>query len=161
MKKVILDTNPVVAFRDVQEAFKEGYRFVSERSDVAESYTDGMLEIDLYKQDVEVEQITFEDALDVVHISEYDKIKFILKLQSFILSGWELDLDSIDYAKVGSKRCKVVHPEHPASKIYTKDELYDMPYEELKQVGRIRNSFNRGRDVMINNILKFQSERKE
>ena len=156
--KIILNTNAVIALRDVQEAIKQGYRFVSGRSDITEWHT-GMIEIDLYKQEIEVPEITFEQELDIVYVSEYDKLKFILRIQALVLSGWEIDLNSINYSITGSKICKLVHPEHPVSRIYTKEELDEMPYEELKYVGRLRNCFNRGRDIMVNNILKFQESR--
>ena len=158
--KTLINTNPVTIFRDVQEAFKQGYRFVSGRSGITEWHT-GMLEIDLYNQEVEIPEITFEQELDIVYVLEYDKLKFILRIQALVLNGWEIDLNSIDYTITGSKRCKLVHPEHPASKIYSKEELNEMPWEELKAIAKIRNCFNRGKDVCVNNILKFQQEREE
>lgn len=157
--KTLINTNPVTIFRDVQEALKQGYRFVSGRSDVTEWHT-GMLEIDLYRQDVEVPLITFENELDVVCVSEYDKLKFILRLQALILSGWEIDLNSINYNITGSKVCKLVHPEHPVSIQYTKEELQEMPYEELKQIAKLRNCFNKSRDVCVTKIIQFQEGRK-
>ena len=158
--KLIFNTNPVIVIQEFEKAVKSGYRFVSGRSAVTEWHT-GMLEIDLYKQEIEIPEITFEQELDIVYVSEYDKLKFILRVQSLVLNGWEIDLNSIDYTITGSKRCKLVHPEHPASKIYSKEELNEMPWEELKAIAKIRNCFNRGKDVCVNNILKFQQEREE
>lgn len=156
--KTLINTNPVTIFRDVQEAFKQGYRFVSGRSDITEWHT-GMLEIDLYKQDIEVPEITFEQELDIVYVSEYDKLKFILRIQALVLSGWEIDLNSINYSITGSKICKLVHPEHPVSRVYTKEELDQMDFEELKAISRLRGCFNRQRSVCVQNILKFQRGR--
>ena len=156
--KTLINTNPVTIFRDVQEAFKQGYRFVSGRSGITEWHT-GMLEIDLYKQEVEVPEITFEQELDIVYVSEYDKLKFILRIQALVLNGWEIDLNSIDYTITGSKRCKLAHPEHPVSKVYSKEELDQMDFEELKAISRLRGCFNRQRSVLIANVLKFQEDR--
>lgn len=159
MNKILINTNPITIFRDVQEALKQGYRFVSARSDIVEWHT-GMLEIDLYKQDIEVQKINFEDALDIVYVSEYDKLKFILKLQAFILNGWEIDLNSVNYSLTGSKLCKLIHPEHPVSRNYEKEELQEMDYEELKRIAKLRNCFVKSRDVMVTKVLQFQEGRK-
>ena len=156
--KTLINTNPVTIFRDVQEAFKQGYRFVSGRSGITEWHT-GMLEIDLYKQEVEIPEITFEQELDVVYVSEYDRLKFILRIQALVLNGWEIDLNSIDYTITGSKRCKLVHPEHPVSRVYSKEELQGMDYEELKRIAKLRNCFNKSRDVCVTKILQFQEGR--
>lgn len=156
--KTLINTNPVTIFRDVQEAFKQGYRFVSGRSGITEWHT-GMLEIDLYKQEVEVPEITFEQELDIVYVSEYDKLKFILRIQALVLNGWEIDLNSIDYTITGSKRCKLVHPSHPVSLAYTKEQLQEMDYDELKRIAKLRNSFNKSRDVMVSKVLQFQEGR--
>ena len=158
--KTLINTNPVTIFRDVQEAFKQGYRFVSGRSGITEWHT-GMLEIDLYKQEVEIPEITFEQELDIVYVSEYDKLKFILRIQALVLNGWEIDLNSIDYTITGSKRRKLVHPEHPVSRVYEKEELQQMDYDELKRISKLRNCFNKSRDVMVSKILQFQSGREE
>lgn len=153
--KTLINTNPVTIFRDAQEAFKQGYRFISGRSDITEWHT-GMIEIDLYNQQIEVPEITFEQELDIVYVSEYDKLKFILRIQALVLSGWEIDLNSINYSITGSKICKMVHPEHPASKVYSKEELDNMDYEALKSIGKMRKCFNRSRSVMVEQILRFQ-----
>lgn len=156
--KTLINSNVVVILSDVQDSLKQGWYFVPGRSDIVEWHT-GMLEIDLYKQEIEVQKINFEDALDIVYVSEYDKLKFILKLQAFILNGWQIDLNSINYSLIGSKSVRLVHPEHPVSLVYEKEELQNMDYDELKRIAKLRNCFVKSRDVMVTKVLQFQEER--
>ena len=41
-------------------------------------------------------------------------------------------------------------------KKYTKEELDNMSWDEVKYIGRMRQVFNRNRDIMTTQILKFQ-----
>ena len=156
--KLIIDRNPVIVLREFEGAVKQGYLFVTGRSDLFVEVS-GLMQIDLYKQEVEVPEITFEQELDIVYVSEYDKLKFILRIQALVLNGWEIDLNSIDYTITGSKRCKLAHPSHPISLAYTKEQLQEMEYESLKQIARLRNCFNKSRDVMVSKVLQFQEGR--
>lgn len=156
--KLIIDRNPVIVLREFEDAVKQGYLFVVGRSDLFVEVS-GLMQIDLYKQQIESPEITFEQELDIVYVSEYDKLKFILRIQALVLSGWEIDLNSINYSITGSKICKLVHPEHPVSKVYSKEDLDQMDFEELKAISRLRGCFNRQRSVLIANVLKFQEDR--
>lgn len=156
--KLLLNTNHVVILQEFEKAVLAGYLFVPGRSDLAIHPT-GLMELELYKQELEIPKLSYEDALDVVIVATHNKTDFLLQLQKYILSGWRINLNSVYFDVIGTKSCKLVHPEHPVSRVYTKEELDQMPYEELKYVGRLRNCFNRGRDVMVSNILKFQESR--
>jgi len=155
--KTLINNNVVVILRDVQEALKQGYRFVSGRSDLVEWPT-GMLEIDLYKQEIEIPEINFEDELGIVYLADYDKIKFMIALQRYILNGYQVELDSVAYDIIGTKRCKLIRPDHPSLVLYSKEELESMDYEALKVIARIRQCFNKTRAILINNVLKFQQD---
>lgn len=159
MMKLILNTNHVVILQEFEKAVLQGYLFVPGRSDLFIHPT-GLMELQVYKQELEIPKLGYEDALDVVFVATHDKTDFLLQLQKYILSGWRINLNSVYFDAIGTKSCKLVHPEHPVSRVYTKEELDEMSYEELKYVGRLRNCFNRGRDVMVSNILKFQEDRK-
>ena len=156
--KLILNTNPVVVLQEFEKAVKAGYMFVPGRSDLF-IHSTGLMELELHRQELEIPKLGFEDALDKVVVNSHDKTDFLLQLQKYILSGWELHLRTVYFDTIGSKSVRLVHPEHPASKVYSKEELNEMPYDELKQVGRIRKVFNKSRDVMTNQILKFQESR--
>ena len=117
------------------------------------------MELELFNQKLEIQKLSFEDALDVVTVATHDKTDFLLQLQKYILSGWRIDLNSVYFDVIGTKSCKLVHPEHPVSRVYTKEELDEMDFEELKAISRLRGCFNRQRSVLISNVLKFQEGR--
>jgi len=158
-KKLILNTNPVVIIQEFERAVLQGYFFVPGRSDLF-VHASGLMEMELYKQELSVQKIEFEDALDIVTIHNHDKTVFMLEIQKYVLSGWCVDLNTLYYDVVGSKMCRMKHPEHPVSLVYTKEELQAMEYEELKRVAKLRNAFNKSRDVMVTKVLQFQEARK-
>lgn len=156
--KILLQTNPVQLMADFQSALQHGYRFVSARSQLFE-HVGGLLELDLYKQDVEIPEIKFEDMLGDVWVVDYDKTKFLLEVQALVVNEYEIDLNSISYDIVGTKRCRLIRKNHPSLMKYSKEELDEMDFEELKAISRLRGCFNRQRSVLISNVLKFQEGR--
>ena len=156
--KLILNTNPVVVLQEFEKAVKAGYLFVPGRSDLF-IHSTGLMELELYKQELEIPKLGFEDALDKVVVNSHDKTDFLLQLQKYILSGWELDLRTVYFDTIGSKMVRVVHPSHPVSLVYTKEELQEMDYDELKRIAKLRNCFVKSRDVMVNKVLQFQEGR--
>ena len=153
--KLLLNTNIHVILSDFESALKVGYRFVPGRSDLFTSIS-GLHEMTLYKQNIEVQLLSYEDAFETVVIENYDKTKVLCQLQQYILSGYQIQPDKTLWFDLGSKRIVVHNPEHPNCKIYTKEDLENMDYEELKRIGRLRNAFNRGRGVMVEQILRYQ-----
>lgn len=156
--KLLLNTNHIVILQEFEKAVLQGYLFVPGRSDLAIHPT-GLMELELFKQQLEIPKLSFEDALDVVFVATHDKTDFLLQLQKYILSGWRINLNSVYFDVIGTKSCKLVHPEHPVSRVYTKEELDEMDFEELKAISRLRGCFNRQRSVLISNVLKFQEDR--
>ena len=156
--KLILNTNYVVVLQDFEKAVLAGYYFVPGSSDLVIHPT-GLLEVELYKQELEIPKVGFDDALDIVLVSTHDKTLFMLEIQKYIASGWRIDLNSIYFDAIGSKTCKLIHPEHPVSKVYTKEELDTLDFEELKSISRLRGCFNRQRSVLVSNVLNFQKDR--
>ena len=157
MTKTLLNYNPVVLIKDFEQALLHDYRFVPGSSDLTE-FPSGLLEVQLYKQDIVVDQINFEDELGIVYLADYDKIKFMIALQRYVLNGYQVELDSVAYDIIGTKRCKLIRPDHPSLVLYTKEQLDSMDFEELKVISRIRKCFNKSRAVLINNVLKFQQD---
>ena len=158
--KQILNNNIVLVIKEFEESLKDGWRFVPNKSDLFSSMM-GLKELSLYKEDVEIHLYSVEDVLDIAYVESYDKMNFFTCLQKLILSGWEVDLESIIWDDIGTKRVKVKHPNHPASKLYSKEELQEMDFESLKQIAKIRGCFNRQRSVLITNVLKFQEGRSD
>ena len=157
-KKLILNTNHIVILQDFEKAVLAGYLFVPGRSDLFIRPT-GLMELELFKQELEIPKLGYEDALDVVFVATHDKTDFLLQLQKYILSGWRINLDSIYFDIIGTKSCKLVHPEHPAAILYDKETLDNLDYEELKRIGRIKGCFNRSRAVMTEQILRYQEKK--
>lgn len=154
MQKTIANSNIIILLNDLQEAIQEGYRLVPNKS-FLETYP--LNEITLYKEDVDVAELSEYDALPKVTVESYDAMAVLFDVQRFIVNGYEIQ-DSVFWLGVGTKRVPMFKPTHLANVVYTKDELDEMEYELLKEVGRVRNCFNRSRSVMVNNILKFQDE---
>lgn len=157
--KLLLNTNHIVILQEFEKAVLQGYLFVPGRSDLSVHPT-GLMELELYKQELEIPKLSFEDTLDVVTVNTHDKTVFMLELQKYILSGWRIDLKSVYFDVIGSKLCKLIHPEHPVSRNYEKEELQEMDYEELKRIAKLRNCFVKSRDVMVTKVLQFQEARK-
>lgn len=159
MKKMLLNTNHIVILQEFEKAVLQGYLFVPGRSDLSIHPT-GLMELELFKQELEIPKLSFEDALDVVVVATHDKTFFLLEIQKYILSGWQIDLNSVYFDAIGTKSCKLVHPEHPVSVQYTKEELDEMSWDEIKVVGKLRQVFNKNRTVMTEQIVRFQEGRK-
>ncbi len=157
MTKTLLNYNPVVLIKDFEQSLLHGYRFVPGSSDLTE-FPSGLLELQLYKQDIVIDQINFEDELGIVYLADYDKIKFMIALQRYVLNGYQVELNSVAYDIIGTKRCKLIRPDHPSLVLYSKEELEAMDYEDLKVIARIRQCFNKTRAILINNVLKFQQD---
>ena len=115
--KLILSANHVVVLQEFEKAVLAGYLFVPGRSDLAIHPT-GLMELEVYKQQLEIPKLSFEDALDITFVASHDKTDFLLQVQKYILSGWRIDLNSVYFDIIGTKSCKLVHPEHPVSKVY-------------------------------------------
>lgn len=87
---------------------------------------------------------------------------FLQKLQVVIKDGWTL-VDKQDFSMAMSTNywmC-VLEKDVLPERIYTKQELNDMEYEELKKVAKLYDCFNRARDVMVGKVLEKQEQRKE
>ncbi len=154
--KTILKSNPIVLFREMQQAIKDGWRLKPNAS-FFNNYP--LYEITLFKEDVNVKPVLEDEATETAIITDYDANKILFHVQRFIVSGYDIDLNSIVWDDVGSKRMKLFKASHPNNKIYTKEQLSEMDYEELKKIGRLRDCFNRSREVMTTGILKYQANK--
>ena len=156
--KLILSNNIFVVLAEFQEAVKDGYHFVPNKSLLSTSLS-GLYELEVHKQEQQFPVIGFEDAFESVLVNEYDSTQFLLQVQKFVASGYELDFNTLYYDSCGSKSVKLFHAAHPNNIMYDKETLNELPYEELKVIGKLRKCFNRSRDVLINNILKYEEAR--
>lgn len=153
MRKDIIESNPAILFKRVEEAILEGYRVVDGKT-ILQTYP--IYEIELFEEDVDFTQITDYDCLPTMVIEQYNSTAFLLDIQQAVLSGWKLNLQSLYYDVTGTKRIKAFKEDHLANVKYTKEELTEMSYEDLKEVGKIRGCFVKSRDVMSTKILQYQ-----
>lgn len=151
--KAILESNPIIVLKQMQEAIKDGWRLKPNASFLV-NYP--RYELLMFKEDVDVKNVLENEAPETVYLADYDVNKLLFAAQRFIVSGYDIDLQNVFWDDIGTKRLKLFKADHPNNIIYTKEQLDQMSYEELKQIGRLRDAFNRSRDVMITGILKYQ-----
>jgi len=155
MEKLIIGSNPVNVFSEFENAIKQGYRFIDKKSDITE-WSTGMLQLDVYSVE-QLDTIDYNKEVTVV-ISERDKYDFVKKFQQFVVQGYSPDYDSLNYNFMNFKTCEFVNLDHPSNIKYTREQLENMSYEELKEVGKSLDCFNRSREVMTQAILKTNGE---
>ena len=153
--KTLTHNNPISLFHELVESIKEGYRIVGNKSFLT---TYPYFEIDLYYNEGEVTVLTDEEVLATIQIVEYDKLKFLLAIQQHVVSGWEVDLKTLSFSEIGSKFVTMNKPSHEGNKQYTREEMEEMEYETLKRAAKLRGCFNKSRNQMINNILRYQAQ---
>lgn len=78
------------------------------------------------------------------------------KLQFFLNQYWELDYSSLNANLAGMSSVRVWREKHLAVQNYSKEELQNMEWEQLKLLARSYNCFNRNKDICIYNIIKQQ-----
>lgn len=155
MEKLIIGSNPVNVFSEFENAIKQGYRFVENKSDVTE-WSTGMLQLDVYSVD-QLDTVDYNKEV-TVFISERDKYDFVKKFQQLVIQGYSPDYGSLNYNFMHFKTCEFVNLDHPSNIKYTREQLENMSYEELKEVGKSLDCFNRSREVMTQAILKTNGE---
>jgi len=159
MKITVTESNIARLVSIVEHYIQHGYRVLPMRS-----YLDSqpfLYEIDMWLEcDADVEFATYseEDALPEAWVNEYDAQKFLLSLQKFVISGYQVELNTLNWSEIGSKIVQVIKPDHEVNIRYTREEIEAMEYEELKRVARLRNCFHKSRNQMLISILKQQGD---
>lgn len=151
----IAESNPVVFCIKFVEAVKEGWKL----KDVVEGRPSHAFlhSIQMFKGfSPEVIRLTSETHV----IEEYDSFEFLKKLQNAILNDFELDVKSIRWDTVGRKSCVLTNPNFVEPKTWSKEQLEEMPYEQLKKVAKQLDCFHRAKDIMINRVIEKQKEGK-
>jgi hypothetical protein len=150
MKK-ILNTNIVTFLHELQEAIREGCCVVPGKSYLSTAF---IFDLDLYKEDVDIPQLSVTDKVQEQVIEEYAADAFLQEMQKFVMNGYDLDLESIWWDSTGVKTAKMILSDNPLIKDWTEEELKELTYEELKVIASYRNCFHRAKGVMIAAILK-------
>ena len=152
----ITEGNIVNLLIKMQEAIQEGWRLVPNKSWLSYAFVN---EITLYKESVDIKKVEDFEA-EQITVLDFDANKFLFELQSCIVSGFEMQLDTLSWDNIGTKRVVLTRSQHPAMLTYTKEQLQEMSYDELKYIAKCLDCFHRSKDQMIRNILIKQEEKK-
>ena len=122
----VFSDNPAVFLLDLQDALKDGFR-VEDTIPGFPTLHAILKEVRVFKPDVVIEHSAQFDE-DVITISNYDSMHFLLDIQNVLLAGYEVDTTAVAFDSLKSCRLKrIVEP-------VAMDEL---PAEELiKQAPR-------------------------
>lgn len=151
----IVESSPVKFVISVVDAFQNGWKLKPEANEGHPSFA-FLSEIKLFKgYSVEV----IPDTRQQVVVSEYDAMDFLKCVYNAVANGFELDVNSIYWDSVGKKSCILNNPNYIEIKHYTKKELEDMDWTDLKKTGRMYGHGGRDRNLLINRILESQKEK--
>lgn len=157
MKLTLVETNPVILLNKIQDSIRNGYRLIPNKS-LLDHYL--LYDITLYKEDTDINVLTDYDAPDTLFVESYDSMAFLFTVQMYVVNDYEIVEESVNWFDTGTKRCTMKKANHLCTRVFEKQELQDMDYEDLKTAARVRGCFNRSRDVMVSGILNFQEGRK-
>lgn len=147
------NNNPHIFIRELINAIQEGYRIKNtNEGTISQAF---ILELKLFK-DVDV---TITEQSDYkVTITEHDAQKFILALQNVLLNGYTADESSLVWDSVGIKQINVENKNHPKAKIYTREELDALPWDDLRSLFQSYGIRGRQREVVTVALMKAQQE---
>ncbi len=82
-------------------------------------------------------------------------MEFWKKVQDYVLNNAIIDVESLHYNLMGAKLVScVVRP----SDAYTKEELSNLEWEVVKELGKKYDCFNRQRKVMESSLVRIFEE---
>lgn len=141
----IFESNPNIFLLRFIEAVKQGYRLqnTNEGTVIEGNYFSVML----YQCEYEIPSVPVGKQV----IEEYNRMEFWKKVQDYVLNNAIIDVESLHYNLMGAKLVScVVRP----SDAYTKEELSNLEWEVVKELGKKYDCFNRQRKVMESALLK-------
>lgn len=147
----IFESNPNIFLLRFIEAVKQGYRLqnTNEGTVIEGNYFSVML----YQCEYEIPSVPVGKQV----IEEYNRMEFWKKVQDYVLNNAIIDVESLHYNLMGAKLVScVVRP----SDAYTREELSNLEWEVVKELGKKYNCFNRARVVMeasLTRIFEFES----
>ena len=145
----IFESNPNVFLGWFIEAVKQGYRLqnTNEGTVIEGNYFSVML----YQCEYEIPSVPVGKQV----IEEYNRMEFWKKVQDYVLNNAIIDVESLHYNLMGAKLVScVVRP----SDAYTKEELSNLEWEVVKELGKKYDCFNRQRKVMESSLVRIFEE---
>ncbi|WP_373033400.1 hypothetical protein [Sulfurovum sp.] len=149
MQLEIFESNPNIFLLRFIEAVKQGYRLqnTNEGTVIEGNYFSVML----YQCEYEIPSVPVGKQM----IEEYDRMEFWKKVQDHVLNNAIIDVESLHYNLMGAKLVScVVRP----SDAYTKEELSNLEWEVVKELGKKYDCFNRQRKVMESSLVRIFEE---
>ena len=145
----IFESNPNIFLLRFIEAVKQGYRLqnTNEGTVIEGNYFSVML----YQCEYEIPSVPVGKQV----IEEYNRMEFWKKVQDYVLNNAIIDVESLHYNLMGAKLVScVVRP----SDAYTKEELSNLEWEVVKELGKKYDCFNRQRKVMESSLVRIFEE---
>jgi len=145
----IFESNPNIFLLRFIEAVKQGYRLqnTNEGTVIEGNYFSVML----YQCEYEIPSVPVGKQV----IEEYNRMEFWKKVQDYVLNNAIIDVESLHYNLMGAKLVScVVRP----SDAYTKEELENLDWEVVKELGKKYSCFNRQRKVMESSLVRIFEE---
>lgn len=149
MQLEIFESNPNIFLLRFIEAVKQGYRLqnTNEGTVIEGNYFSVML----YQCEYEIPNVPVGKQV----IEEYNRMEFWKKVQDYVLNNAIIDVESLHYNLMGAKLVScVVRP----SDAYTKEELSNLEWEVVKELGKKYDCFNRQRKVMESSLVRIFEE---
>ena len=145
----IFESNPNIFLLRFIEAVKQGYRLqnTNEGTVIEGNYFSVML----YQCEYEIPSVPVGKQV----IEEYNRMEFWKKVQDYVLNNAIIDVESLHYNLMGAKLVScVVRP----GDAYTKEELSNLEWEVVKELGKKYDCFNRQRKVMESSLVRIFEE---
>lgn len=149
----ISNANPHIFIRDLIAAIEDGWRILpTNEGSISQAF---ILELKLFK-DVDVTSTELQDYK--VTLAEHDAQKFIVALQNALLNGYTVNESSLVWDSMGIKQINVENKNHPKAKIYTREELDALPWDDLRSLFQSYGIRGRQREVVTVALMKAQQE---
>lgn len=149
------ETNPHVFIQKFVQAISEGWRAVpSNEGYISQAF---LLELKMLPKEENEEVVPLFTEHKIV-IEEWDSMSFLLLCQNALLSGYSLDMKSLDWNSHSLKRVKAENRSHPHAQDYDFHFLNEVDWDELKAIAKTFGITGRNRLIIVNAILAKQGK---
>lgn len=153
--KSIVHNNPVSFLQEFVSLVQDGYCLEDDKYSVV--LMPNICEATLVKQKEDFECfVEYLPNTTELFIEAYSFSELCKKIQYFVAKQWKVDYTVFNADVVGKSFVRIWREEHLAVGNYTRAELEEMEWEQIKSLGYSYGCFNRKKDVLISNILKVQ-----
>ncbi len=149
----IVAKNPVTMLIEFESLIKEGYFFVDGKSNVT-SYP--LYEVEVFKQYVNIPIYHPSERLSMEGIVCNTWNEFMLEFQRMIVNHYTPNFNLFTFSETGFKSLVFNAIDIPIYQQYSKDDLLEMEWCNLKELGRLYGIGGRDRNVLVNKILSAQ-----